>query len=68
MQFSKIFMFETTRPKAFIFGIKHHLEVLYQICSNYAIWVIFDPSPGVTIFALNYIRKTTSSLEPLLEI
>ena len=30
MQFSKIFLPETTRPRAFIFGIQHHLEVLYQ--------------------------------------
>ena len=30
MQFSKIFLSDTTRPRAFIFGIKHHLEVLYQ--------------------------------------
>jgi len=29
MQFLKI-LSETTKPWAFIFGIKHHLEVLYQ--------------------------------------
>ena len=36
MQFSKIFLSETTRPRAFIFGILHHLVVLYKIPSNYA--------------------------------
>jgi len=41
MQLSKIFLSETTRPRAFIFSKKHHLEALYQNCSNYA--------PGVKI-------------------
>ena len=36
MKLSKIFLSETTRPRAFIFGIQHHLEVLYKSCSNYA--------------------------------
>ena len=27
---------ETTRPRAFIFSVKHHLVDLYQVCSNYA--------------------------------
>ena len=31
MKLSKIFLSETTRPRAFIFGIYHHLEVLYQV-------------------------------------
>jgi len=35
MKLSKIFLSETTRPRSVIFGIKHHLEVLYQSCSNY---------------------------------
>jgi len=30
MQFSKIFLSESTRPRAFIFDVQHHLEVLYQ--------------------------------------
>ena len=49
MQFSKIFLSETTRPRAFILGIQHHLEVLYQSCSNCAPGVKIDPAPGVTI-------------------
>jgi len=70
MQFFKIFLSETTRPGAFIFGIKHHQEVLYQSCSNYAPGVKIDPAPGVTI--LHWIIlgkfKTTSSLELLMGI
>jgi len=46
MQFSKIFSSETTSPRAFIFGIYHHLEVLYQSCSNYTPEVKIDPGPG----------------------
>ena len=30
-----IFLSETTRPRALIFGMKHQLVNLYQICSNY---------------------------------
>jgi len=70
MQLSKILLTETTRPRAFIFGIKHHLEVLYQRYSNYAPGVKIDPAPGVTI--LHWIiygkLQTTSSLEPLMGI
>ena len=32
----KIFLSETIRPRALIFGMKHHLVDLYQVCSNYA--------------------------------
>jgi len=49
MQFSKFFLSETTRPRAFIFGIYHQLEVLYQSCSNYAPGVKIDPAPGSQI-------------------
>jgi len=44
---------ETTRPKAFIFGIYHHLDVLNQRCSNYAPGVKIDPVRGVTILHWN---------------
>ena len=30
------FLSETTRPRALIFGMEHHLVDLYQVCSNYA--------------------------------
>ena len=32
----KISCSETTRPRALICGMKHHLVDLYQVCSNYA--------------------------------
>jgi len=51
MQFLKISLSETTRPRAFKFGISHHLEVLYQSCSTYASGVKIDPAPGVTLFS-----------------
>ena len=31
----KIFLSETTMPRALIFGKKHHIVNLYQVCSNY---------------------------------
>ena len=33
----KIFLCETIRPRALIFGMKHVLVDLYQVCSNYAL-------------------------------
>ena len=30
-----IFLSETTMPRALLFGMKHHLVTLYQVCSNY---------------------------------
>ena len=35
-KYDKIFLSETTRTKALIFGILHHLVDHYQIYSNYA--------------------------------
>jgi len=49
MQLSKIYLSETTRPRAFIFGIEHHLKVLYQSYSNYAPGVKMELGQGVTI-------------------
>jgi len=68
MQFSKIFLSETTRLRAFIFGIYHYLEVLCQSCSNFAPGVKIDPALGVTIlhWLLEGKLSTTSSLEPLM--
>ena len=31
----KIFLSETTRPRAMIFDMKHYLVIFYQVCSNY---------------------------------
>ena len=32
----KIFLSETTRPRALIVGMQHHLVDLYKVCLNYA--------------------------------
>ena len=54
----KILLSETTRPSALIFGMKHHLVDLYQVCSNYAPGAKNRPAPGVTCFTQAYIGKT----------
>ena len=51
----KIFLSETTMPRAFIFGMKHHLVNLYQVCLNYNKKKYIPgakkwPAPGVTCF------------------
>ena len=33
-----IFLSEIIKPRFLIFGMKHHLVDLYQVCSNYAPW------------------------------
>ena len=51
----KLFLSETTRPRALIFGMKHHLVNLYQVCSNYIPWAKNGPAPGVT-FNIDLLR------------
>ena len=49
-KYEKIFLSETTRPRGLIFGMKHHLVNLYQVCS---IYISLGPKmahPGVTCF------------------
>ena len=48
----KIFLSETTMPRALIFGMKHYLEDLYQVCSNYIPGAknAPPPHPGVKCF------------------
>ena len=41
----KIFLSDTTRHRALIFGIKHHLVNLYQVCLNY----ILGANNGATL-------------------
>ena len=43
----KIFVSETIRPKALIFGM-HDLVDIYPVCSNYAPEAKIGPTPGVT--------------------
>ena len=41
----KLFLSETIRPRALIFGMRHHLVDLYQVYSNYVPWVNNCPAP-----------------------
>ena len=46
----KIFLSETTKPRALIFGMKHHLVDFYQVCANYTPGAKNGSTPGVTCF------------------
>ena len=39
---------ETTRPRAFMFGMYHNLEDLYQVCSTYIPGAETGTAPGLT--------------------
>ena len=54
----KIFLSETIRPRAQIFGIQHPLVELYKDCSNYFPGVKIGPAPGVTSFYIDLYRKS----------
>ena len=49
-KYKKIFLSETTRPRAMIFVMKHYLVVFYPVCSNYTHVAKNDPALGVTCF------------------
>ena len=49
-QHEQIFLSETTRPRALIFGMENHLVDLYQVRSNYSPGAKNGPAPGVTCF------------------
>ena len=54
-----IFLSETTRPRALIFDMKHHLVNLYQICSNYIPGAKNGPPKGGHMFYIGlYTGKT----------
>ena len=42
----KTVLSKTTRHRALIFGMKHHLVDLYQVCTNYAPGAKMAPSRG----------------------
>ena len=52
----KIFLSETTRPRVVIFGMKHHLVDLYQVCSNYTHGPKW-PHPGGHMLYLGFNRE-----------
>ena len=62
-----IFLSEITMPRALIFGMKHDLVNLYQVCSNYISGAKNGPTPGATCFTLANIGKNmkgSSCLKP----
>ena len=52
---------ETTRPSALIFGMNHHLVVLYQVCSNYAPGAKIAPPGGHMFYIGLYSEKHNKS-------
>ena len=47
---NEIILSDTIRLRAFIFGMKHHLVNLYQVCSNYIPGAKNGPAPGLICF------------------
>ena len=62
----KLFLSETTGPKALISGMYYHLVDLYQICSNYSPGAKNGPAPEVTFYIGLYREnvKKSSCLKP----
>ena len=53
----KVFLSKTTRHRALIFGMKHHLVDLYQVLPNY--FPVAKNGPA-TVVILAYIKSTFS--------
>ena len=51
------FLFETIRPRALIFGMKHHLVDFYQLCSNYTPGSNYGPAPGGHMLYIGLYRE-----------
>ena len=62
----KIFLSESTRLTALIFGMEHHLLNLYQVCSNYVPGAKNDRSGGHMFYIALYRKnmKKSSLLKP----
>ena len=61
-----IFLSETTRPRALMFGMEHHLVNLCQVCSNYIPGATMA-RPGGHVFYKGLYRenmKNSSCLTP----
>ena len=58
----KIFFSETRRHRALIFGMKHLLMDIYQICSNYVPGVKTGPAPGVTSLSIGTKKENFKNL------
>ena len=62
-----IFLSETTKPRALIFGMQHHLVVdLYPVCSNYGPGAKIGPALGSHVLhrPIGRNMKTSSCLKP----
>ena len=53
----KIFLSETTRPRALIFGMLYQLVDFYQVYSNYSPGAKNRPGPGGQIFYIGFYRE-----------
>ena len=53
----RIFLSETIRPRALIFGMKHHRMDLCQVCSNYTPGAKNGPARGITCYTGLYREK-----------
>jgi hypothetical protein len=54
----KYLLLKTERARAKIFGMKHLLVSVYQVCSNKRPGVKIGPPRGVIAFSFMYIVKT----------
>ena len=53
----KIFLSETLRPRAMIFGILHHLVGPYRVCYNNAPGAKNGPAPGVPCMRVDPVNR-----------
>ena len=58
----KIFLSQTVWARAFIFGMYHHLVVLYQNTSNYGPWVEISPMLWVLGFHIKIKKEFFKNL------
>ena len=63
----KIVTSETTRPRVFIFGMKHHLVNLHQVCSRYGPGTKYGPTRGSYVLHYSYKGKACKSCQKLTE-
>ena len=61
----KIFLSGTTRPSALIFGMKHHLVDLYQVCSNYIPEAKKVPRPWGQMLYIGLYKENLKKLQGL---
>ena len=60
--FKKIFWPKTIMPRALIFGMKHQLVDLYQVCSNYTPGAKNGPAPRGHMFNIGFNGENIKTL------